>query len=289
MLNSITFVYVCDLWCEHCTPYLPVCFAMDDSVVNWSGSFGDIINCIGPSYACNSRPLLIRMPGDIAPAVAVVEPDIGRSNCMSLACTMPGAARFCLIYVSMSWRYNAQKMKMNRTKFINLRMFDLGYQSGWSKLIFKVSRHFRMPLCYGLMSFCREFICKVHRTCNRYSSQSLVERTKTQNQQKTTNGFQFHFISHANSFVVTRVLPWKKDETKLHSLHHQWMAECNSISRVVCLCVYVVAYKWTEQSEHTRTHPHEYQGSGHAIRSMWNDVITPVRTSFYQFMIFHIW
>lgn len=239
MLNSITFVYVCDLWCEHCTPCVPVCFVMDDSVVNWSGSLGDIINCIGPSYACNSRPLLIRMRGDIAPAVAVVEPDIGRSNCMSLACTMPGAARFCLIYVSMSWRYNAQKMKMNKTKFINLQMFDLGYQPGRSKLIFKVSLPSRMPLCYGaLLSFCRKFICKVHRTCNRYSTQSLVERTETQNQQKTTNGSQFSFHFSCESIRGHTCVAMEKRRNKITFVAPSMNGRMQfNIARCMSVCV----------------------------------------------------
>uniref|UniRef100_A0A8W7PIY4 Uncharacterized protein n=1 Tax=Anopheles coluzzii TaxID=1518534 RepID=A0A8W7PIY4_ANOCL len=47
----------------------------------WSGLVGDIMNCIGPSYACTSRPFRLT-------------PDIGRTSCRSLACTMPGVARF---------------------------------------------------------------------------------------------------------------------------------------------------------------------------------------------------
>uniref|UniRef100_A0A182IJR0 Uncharacterized protein n=1 Tax=Anopheles atroparvus TaxID=41427 RepID=A0A182IJR0_ANOAO len=53
--------------------------------MSWSGLFGDIMNCIGPSYACTSRPFRLT-------------PDIGRTSWRSLACTMPGVARFCRIF-----------------------------------------------------------------------------------------------------------------------------------------------------------------------------------------------
>lgn len=48
----------------------------------WSGLLGDIMNCIGPSYACTSRPFRFTA-------------DMGRTSCRSLAWTIPGVARFC--------------------------------------------------------------------------------------------------------------------------------------------------------------------------------------------------